>query len=375
MKNSCIITIGHLLFSITLYAQTHFELTANSNLLGNGEKITLIIRDDLQPSRILHQDSAIVTASSFTFIGQLPRYSATAKLLYKGSSFEFVLDSGRNMLLVQQNPADKKPSMMILSESNEMKKEVDSLYRQYTELYGDTVRTYPANELIKVLNRSDVVKLFDAETMRIINQHPQCFYTLLYLNDFLHSSTYRKQIGELLAVFHSLDAHVKQSAFGSEFYETASKMNNADLNTRIGMPVPDFSVSNNKGRIITNKQLKGSPYVIAFSATWCIPCQEYQKELLKLYNRYRNKGLQVIYFNLDDNDKRWHEHIVKNKLTWTNVSEHTSFSNSKIARKFFVSAIPTYFLIDKTGSIIYNPEELDDPDFNKLESYIQTAFK
>lgn len=44
-----------------------------------------------------------------------------------------------------------------------------------------------------------------------------------------------------------------------------------------------------------------------------------------LYDKYKERGLKVVYFNNDDDEVRWKSHVEKNQLTWINVSEKQKF--------------------------------------------------
>lgn len=129
--------------------------------------------------------------------------------------------------------------------------------------------------------------------------------------------------------------------------------------------MPDI---NNK--IFNNNSLLGRNYLIVFSATWCIPCQYQLPKLKQLYENYKSKGLIVVYFNNDDNVKKWKAHVQKNKLSWINVSERLKPSQSKIQKSFAIYAVPTCLLIDKTGKIVYNSNETDT-ELTELEANVK----
>ena len=126
------------------------------------------------------------------------------------------------------------------------------------------------------------------------------------------------------------------------------------------------------GSMFDSKILSNQCYIIAFSATWCIPCQEELPKLIELYNKYKESGLKVIYFNLDDNIESWREHVKKNNTGWIDVSEGTRFSDSQIAKLLHVASIPCDLLIDKNGRIVYNTYLTNDGVEN-LEQQIRNV--
>lgn len=153
------------------------------------------------------------------------------------------------------------------------------------------------------------------------------------------------------------------------FTEAADLIRNK-IAASAGNEVKTFTISDLNNNQFTNSSLKGEPYIIVFSATWCGPCQLQLPKLKSLYDAYKGKGLKVIYFNDDNDVTRWKEHVSKNELTWINVSEKLKPSISKIPKSFGVYSIPTCLVINKQGTIIYNSDQ-NDPGIKEIESYIK----
>ncbi|NML39993.1 TlpA family protein disulfide reductase [Chitinophaga sp. G-6-1-13] len=152
---------------------------------------------------------------------------------------------------------------------------------------------------------------------------------------------------------------------GVELREQLSQRIQARTATQKGRTVPLFKVPTNTGEIFTNESLKGTPYLIIFSATWCIPCHEDLPVIKSMYDKYKHKGMKVVAFNMDDDVKKWQQYITKEKLSWINVSERTKkWADSNIRRAFDIESVPTYLLIDQQEEIIYNSKG----DENRLEN-------
>ena len=64
---------------------------------------------------------------------------------------------------------------------------------------------------------------------------------------------------------------------------------------------PDFDlvVLNGSGRM-TSEELKGSPVVINFFASWCIPCREEAPLLEKAWREHRDEGVRFIGVSIRD---------------------------------------------------------------------------
>lgn len=74
--------------------------------------------------------------------------------------------------------------------------------------------------------------------------------------------------------------------------------------------------------------------------------------VVRLYNKYKDKGFTVYSVSLDQNKDKWLAAIAQDQLTWSNhVSELTGWKSSAGA-KYGISSIPKTFLINKKGKII-----------------------
>lgn len=73
--------------------------------------------------------------------------------------------------------------------------------------------------------------------------------------------------------------------------------------------------------------------------------------VVKIYNEFHSKGLNIIGVSLDDNPDRWKQAIKKDNLIWNHVSTLKGWS-CNIAKQYGVESIPAVFIIDQNGNII-----------------------
>ena len=67
----------------------------------------------------------------------------------------------------------------------------------------------------------------------------------------------------------------------------------------IGSRLPDFSVKDLQGRVISSVELHGKVVLIDFWATWCQPCKKEMPGYQKLADRYGSRGFAVVGFKFD----------------------------------------------------------------------------
>lgn len=126
---------------------------------------------------------------------------------------------------------------------------------------------------------------------------------------------------------------------------------NGKKQTQLNRPAPKFQIVDNDNRTLTNETFKGKYLLIDFWASWCVPCREQNPFLVKAYNKFASKGLEIISISVDKNKQAWQDAVKHDKLAWIQVCDLKGAA-SKINRDFGFLTIPTNFLIDKEGVII-----------------------
>lgn len=356
------------------------------------KKVYLEIRDDYSLNEYVKLDSCFIENGLFQFSGELSKKSEIAnlfffdeaKIRFDPDKFRFVLDSGMNFINVDLPKVHSKSlfanAKRPLSASNELYNKHNSLYEDYFEKYATDVKTFDPKKpeevsMVKMLSNPEMSFELRKKQLEIVKNYPNSFYSLIFLYESLGRRPYRKSPSPLIEIFNNLNDSIKNDPLGAEFYNVYRNILKAEEQTNITHQVPVFKIKTDKGEEFSNVSLLGKPYVIAFSATWCSPCKKLEPQLKSLYDSYKDKALEVVYFNLDDNDKKWKEHISKNQLDWINVSDGLKAGNSPITKQFNIVSIPQYIVIDKKGTIIYNSNTLKNIDFLMLERSIIKAIE
>ncbi|TYA57348.1 TlpA disulfide reductase family protein [Formosa maritima] len=153
-------------------------------------------------------------------------------------------------------------------------------------------------------------------------------------------------------IYNTFTEQVLTSNFGKNIKELL-----AVSSTDVGNIAPNFSAPNPEGKSISLNDIKGKVTIIDFWAAWCGPCRKENPNVVKVYEKYHDKGLEIIGVSLDgtpaqkDAKAAWIEAIEKDKLTWHQVS-NLSFFNDPIAKAYNIQAIPATFILDRNGTIV-----------------------
>lgn len=120
---------------------------------------------------------------------------------------------------------------------------------------------------------------------------------------------------------------------------------------KIGDVLPQFSQKDVKGNLFNIADLKGRYVLIDFWASWCVPCREENPNLVKAYQKFKGKKLEILGVSLDLKKDAWIDAIAKDNLSWKQVSDLNGWEN-EVSRMFNVRSVPANILIDKQGKII-----------------------
>jgi cytochrome c biogenesis protein CcmG/thiol:disulfide interchange protein DsbE len=120
-----------------------------------------------------------------------------------------------------------------------------------------------------------------------------------------------------------------------------------------GPRAPDFTLQNLSGKTITLSEYRGKIVILDFWASWCDPCKWTIPELVKVYDKYRDKGLVVFGISLDNPQVTSAEYLRAFKNRYKIQYSILRYNNRVVIDYFGYQPppLPTLMLIDHEGRI------------------------
>ena len=144
-------------------------------------------------------------------------------------------------------------------------------------------------------------------------------------------------------MYDELSDEVKKTAYGKALKEAIE-------NNWVGKEMPDFALQDAKGKKHSMKKLlKGKDYLmIDFWASWCKPCRKGLPFMKDYAKKYKKNKLAMLNVSIDKKKEDWLKANKEENLPWTSV-----WDDQGVAQGFGVRAIPSVWLLDKNGKVIF----------------------
>jgi thiol-disulfide isomerase/thioredoxin len=122
------------------------------------------------------------------------------------------------------------------------------------------------------------------------------------------------------------------------------------------------AVSNPSVQDLPEGEMHGKIVLLDFWASWCGPCRIALPKLKQLQAIYHSDEFMVISVSEDEDETTWRSFVSRNQMTWTQRFD----GNNAMLRRYQVSGLPTYVLLDREGKEVQRWEG-EDPGQSIVE--------
>jgi peroxiredoxin len=151
---------------------------------------------------------------------------------------------------------------------------------------------------------------------------------------------------EIRELYEALTQEIKDTKAGKKIKDSLEKAANA----KIGSRAPAFKAPTPTGEELALQDVMGKVTIIDFWAAWCKPCRAENPNVVRIYDKYKDKGLSILGVSLDRKAEDWKRAIEEDGLAWNHVSNVDYFD--EIAALYNVNSIPATFILDENGIIV-----------------------
>ncbi len=209
------------------------------------------------------------------------------------------------------------------------------------EAFGNYTNTLTQSKMAPALHKDRLIK-----ELSKLNQNGKAYK---YALGAIVNNLYRVKHKNMPA-FATMYVNKYYETDKDELGQLKTVVDQINANT-IGAPAPDIILNNPEDKEVALSSLKGNVVLIDFWASWCGPCRRENPNVVRLYEKYKDKGFEIFGVSLDSKKDRWIQAIAADGLTWPQVSDLRGWQSNP-AKVYGVRSIPTTVLIDADGNVL-----------------------
>ncbi|MBZ9631306.1 AhpC/TSA family protein [Salegentibacter sp. LM13S] len=147
--------------------------------------------------------------------------------------------------------------------------------------------------------------------------------------------------------FEMFPDEIQDSSLGKRIL---SILNNENI-PQLGEKYADFQLPTPNGKELKFSALTGKVTLLQFWASTCEPSKMQNRELKKLYRKYKSDGLEIVAVSRDLHKENWIESIKKDNLKWIHLSSLEGWEGP-VFTNYGIKRTPSNYLINNEGRVV-----------------------
>jgi peroxiredoxin len=318
----------------------------------NGTQIFLKTTDSL--NQLVDIDTATVENGLFSFSGSqaepkmyylfVDKTRGNAPLIVENGNIEIEFQKDSIGYAELKGTEQNEMFMDFLEESRKLSERARSMQddMRMAAQQQDTATVTALRE--EFMEFQEDAKNFNLEFAK---NHTNAYVSVLIIGNLL--ATKSAPLDEIKSMFEALTPEMKQTEPAQKIAEQLENLKS----TEVGAVAPDFSAPTPTGDVLALSDVTSNAKLtlVDFWAAWCRPCRAENPNIVSVYQKYHEKGFDVLGVSLDTQAEQWTGAIEADGLEWNHISNLQRFQDP-IARLYNINAIPAAFLLDENGVIV-----------------------
>lgn len=271
----------------------------------------------------------------------------------RGAVAWFILDEAATTLTVDATDAGirvKDGSDISMKYNNvlgiysQAEKELRKVYMEYSKLMREHNNKVPTSLSTDLKKQQEAIRAEEKEALKkvmaqntdnliplaIILKDQQAFETS-FLKEFLSSYTHSERPSIV---------RIKQQI-------------EKDALKEVGASVKDFTMKDPEGKDVhlTDWVGKGKYVLVDYWASWCGPCRREMPHVKAAYEKYSEKGFEIVGVSFDNKHEDWVKGISELGITWPQMSDLKGWQ-CLASDMYNIKSIPATILYDPEGKVV-----------------------